>query len=277
MSVNKVQLANGETIIDISDSTVTPETLAEGVTAHDASGQKITGKMVPGGGSSVQSDWNQNDSSAADFIKNKPFGDELVEILPETEVVGEENEGVFGAMLDISLFSGTEETLVVTFDGVEYTLTATKISGYPLFGNAKYEGGEDTGEPFCIAVAVFYGMAVIYLDDAEQHTVEIKTFVAKKIDSKYVDNYGVFYVEDASSDNVYIYVDTSLTTKATQADLIAVAKKQIVRLEVTFMGIPAMVLMPLNVPIKETSNYGIRVIDTKDGTIKTYYTAEYTG
>lgn len=27
------------------------------------------------GGSSVQSDWNQNDSSAADFIKNKPFGD----------------------------------------------------------------------------------------------------------------------------------------------------------------------------------------------------------
>ena len=72
MSVNKVQLANGETIIDISDSTVTPETLAEGVTAHDASGQKITGKMVPGGGSSVQSDWNQTDSSAADFIKNKP-------------------------------------------------------------------------------------------------------------------------------------------------------------------------------------------------------------
>lgn len=28
-----------------------------------------------GTGGSVQSDWNQNDSSAADFIKNKPFGD----------------------------------------------------------------------------------------------------------------------------------------------------------------------------------------------------------
>ena len=75
MSVNKVQLANGETIIDISDSTVTPETLAEGVTAHDANGQKITGKMVPGGGSSVQSDWNQTDETAPDFIKNKPFGE----------------------------------------------------------------------------------------------------------------------------------------------------------------------------------------------------------
>ena len=76
MSVNKVQLANGETIIDISDSTVTPETLAEGVTAHDASGQKITGKMVPGGGSkTVQTDWNQTDETAPDFLKNKPFGD----------------------------------------------------------------------------------------------------------------------------------------------------------------------------------------------------------
>lgn len=74
MSVNKVQLANGETIIDISDSTVTPETLAEGVTAHDASGQKITGKMVPGGGTSVQTDWNQTDETAPDFLKNKPFG-----------------------------------------------------------------------------------------------------------------------------------------------------------------------------------------------------------
>ena len=75
MSVNKVQLANGETIIDISDSTVTPETLAEGVTAHDASGQKITGKMVPGGSKTVQTDWNQTDDTAPDFLKNKPFGD----------------------------------------------------------------------------------------------------------------------------------------------------------------------------------------------------------
>lgn len=43
MSVNKVQLANGETIIDISDSTVTPETLAEGVVAYNAKGERIVG------------------------------------------------------------------------------------------------------------------------------------------------------------------------------------------------------------------------------------------
>lgn len=46
MAVNKVKLSNGETLIDISGDSVTPETLAKGVTAHDKSGAKITGTMV---------------------------------------------------------------------------------------------------------------------------------------------------------------------------------------------------------------------------------------
>lgn len=42
MAVNEV-IYNGKTLIDLKSDTVTPETLAEGVTAHDASGNKITG------------------------------------------------------------------------------------------------------------------------------------------------------------------------------------------------------------------------------------------
>ncbi len=76
MAVNKVELANGEVLMDLTGDSVTPETLAEGETAHDASGVKITGTMkAGGGGTSVQSDWNQTDETAADFIKNKPFGE----------------------------------------------------------------------------------------------------------------------------------------------------------------------------------------------------------
>lgn len=48
MAVNKVVMntANGaETLIDLTADTVTPSTLAEGVTAHDASGEVITGTM----------------------------------------------------------------------------------------------------------------------------------------------------------------------------------------------------------------------------------------
>ena len=48
MAINKVVMntENGaETLIDLTNDTVTPETLAEGVTAHDASGEEITGTM----------------------------------------------------------------------------------------------------------------------------------------------------------------------------------------------------------------------------------------
>ncbi len=45
MAVNKV-VFGGETIINLTNDTVTPDTLAEGVTAHDASGNAITGRMA---------------------------------------------------------------------------------------------------------------------------------------------------------------------------------------------------------------------------------------
>ena len=48
MAVNKVELntADGkEILIDLTGDTVSPETLAEGVTAHNASGEVITGTM----------------------------------------------------------------------------------------------------------------------------------------------------------------------------------------------------------------------------------------
>lgn len=48
MPVNQVYKATGEKIIDISDSTVTAANMAQGVTAYDASGAKITGSMQGG-------------------------------------------------------------------------------------------------------------------------------------------------------------------------------------------------------------------------------------
>lgn len=52
MAVNKV-IYGGDVLIDLSADTVTADTLAEGVTAHDASGAVITGTMTPGGGGVV--------------------------------------------------------------------------------------------------------------------------------------------------------------------------------------------------------------------------------
>lgn len=51
MAVNKV-VFSGNTLIDLTGDTVTPENLAQGVTAHDASGNPIVGKMTSGGSAS---------------------------------------------------------------------------------------------------------------------------------------------------------------------------------------------------------------------------------
>lgn len=48
-NVNKV-VVNGSTIFDLTGVTVTPETLAKGVTAHDKSGAQITGTAETGVG-----------------------------------------------------------------------------------------------------------------------------------------------------------------------------------------------------------------------------------
>ena len=44
MAVNKVEI-NGETKLDLTQDTVTPQTLLSGVTAHNAAGEEITGSM----------------------------------------------------------------------------------------------------------------------------------------------------------------------------------------------------------------------------------------
>lgn len=47
---NKIQLANGTVLLDLTSDTVTAETLLRGYTAHDASGALITGTYEGGGG-----------------------------------------------------------------------------------------------------------------------------------------------------------------------------------------------------------------------------------
>lgn len=51
MAVSKIELASGEVLIDLTNDSVTEETLAEGFTAHGANGEPIVGKMKSSGGS----------------------------------------------------------------------------------------------------------------------------------------------------------------------------------------------------------------------------------
>ena len=46
MAVNKVEV-NGETKLDLTQDTVTPENLLSGATAHNAAGERISGAVAP--------------------------------------------------------------------------------------------------------------------------------------------------------------------------------------------------------------------------------------
>lgn len=59
MAINKV-VYDGRVLIDLTDSTVTPETLAEGVVAYNAKGERIVGTMKQGSQVTVTDDENGN-------------------------------------------------------------------------------------------------------------------------------------------------------------------------------------------------------------------------
>lgn len=78
MPISRVDY-NNETLIDISEDTVTPETLAEGATAHNSNGEQITGTMKAGSGLNVQADLAQTDPEQPDYVKGQEVIDEKIE------------------------------------------------------------------------------------------------------------------------------------------------------------------------------------------------------
>lgn len=269
MSVNKVQLANGEVLMDVTSDTVTPETLAEGATAHDASGEKITGTMKAGG-SSVQSDWNQTDESAADFIKNKPFGDFPAVILEEQELVYDEAYGGCIGILSTGIRAG--DTVLSVFEGESYECTAVEENELVIFGNlALLDDGEDTGEPFCCMVADT--LLLVIAEDQENHTVKMTSIVPVRIPEKYMP-VTKLYVD--SVEDMYIYTDVACTVKATLNDIPEHCNFSIGYSDMGLVSIWHAPLFAYNRPVSALIGYGTVMIMREDGTTSKYYTAEYT-
>lgn len=138
----------------------------------------------------TQPDWNQNDPTAPDYVKNRPFWtDDLVEtVFCDVTVTTMDS----GAHIPCpGLVKGRAYTVI--FDGVEYNETAW------IGGNGMYCIGSDfpfSGEyvdgntPFCIAEGV---VMTVYPDG--EHTVKIIDAVEEvhKIDPKYLPNAGGGY------------------------------------------------------------------------------------
>lgn len=140
--------------------------------------------------SGVQPDWNQNDSTAADYVKNRPFytGNPVETVLvEESTVTFAENRGLYAAKVQSTFEATVGETYKVSWDGTTYECACVDRNGTSVVGNISILGaGPDTGEPFVMGIN---GVAIQILtaDTSASHTFSISGFVSEvvKIDSKY--------------------------------------------------------------------------------------------
>jgi len=125
----------------------------------------------------IQPDWNQNDESADDYVKNRPFytGESVtttVEVLPEINSTSIDGD----IILSESLVEG--RTYTVVWDGVEYDCIARNYDGYLMLGNNaiyEYDGGitTDTGEPFAMETEGASTTLWVYMAEDKDFTLSI--------------------------------------------------------------------------------------------------------
>ena len=140
--------------------------------------------------------WDQNDPTADDYIKNRPFYDEskTTIILPETKIEVEyAYDGIYNPF-SIKLEKG--KTYTVIFDGVRYESVAKEIyENEPFIGNSSILGWNDnvdTGEPFFIDVYndedYGYNEVTFATTIPGMHTISVDFIEGKihKLDKKYL-------------------------------------------------------------------------------------------
>lgn len=136
----------------------------------------VLGSMLKSKGSKIQSDWNQNDSTAADYVKNRPFytGDpvEMVWLEETTAEFTTDNDVIYQTPLNFELLK-EGQTYSVSWDGTVYDCVCRLIDSAPFIGNLSImRKGEDTGEPFVIGYEG-WNLIAFTRDKSAFHTISI--------------------------------------------------------------------------------------------------------
>lgn len=163
-------------------------------------------------GSSKQGDWNQNDTMAADYIKNRPgayMGDETIyDGTPTTALASGSNR----VMLSPAFTLTAGNRYKVTFDGVSYEIVAqdkTAEVNAIILGEITSDNKRDfTNYPFCI-----YQMgqlAALFTETAGTYTLKVESLgtVVVQLDSRFMP---AGYATEAfvtNAINAALYVDS---------------------------------------------------------------------
>ena len=152
------------------------------------------------GGGGVQPDWNQNDDTQPDYVKNRPFymGDPVETVLVEESTVSFVDDGGLYMAKFPSTFEATlGETYKVSWDGTIYECTCVEMDVNLVIGNLSIWGaGSDTGEPFIIYMENGIYPFIFTTDTSDSHTISISGFVQEivKIPAKFIDKDASGYI-----------------------------------------------------------------------------------
>ena len=146
-------------------------------------------------GGGIQSDWNQNNSTATDYIKNRPFytGDPSETVFVEESTVSFSEYGgvLYSAQIQSNFEATVGQTYKVTWDGAVYECACVNFNNTPFIGNLSIAGaGSDTSEPFLMLVANGRGIQIYTKDASASHTISISGSIAEviQIPDKYISN-----------------------------------------------------------------------------------------
>lgn len=172
----------------------------------------------------VPTDWNQNDETQPDFLKNKPFGVEPSILVQEQTFIPNAD----GVILEYVEAPEIGAELEIKFDGQSYAYTAFDFLGIgTAAGNPGIMGfeDEDDGGP-CIVAWANGGCQVMTNLLSVNHVIEVTGEKIKKLSSRYYEQGVTFYADESTG---YLYKDPLLMSKVTRYDLIdVIARKNII-------------------------------------------------
>ena len=161
-------------------------------------------------------DWNQNDDTQPDYVKNRPFYTVVTEnvLMEEITVSFSIGSGLYGAEFPSTFEATVGETYKVYWDGSVYECVCVDFNGILTIGNLSIMGtGPDTGEPFFMNIHNGEGILIGTSDTSDAHTFSISGFISviKKIDRKYLpksafityDSSNGTYSSDLTNDELY--------------------------------------------------------------------------
>lgn len=171
--MSELIIANKDDIVDIASAVREKTGDSELLSLKGIATEIRTLSSTGSGGVSVQADWQQNDKTAPDYVKNRTHWIEetFVEVFPETSYNG--SFDLYGE--DIFSKLSPNAACIVTINGTAYETTARHGSynayEWYVIGNGDLLGEDDvdTDLPFGIFVDV-------YDENYSAETIEIETF-----------------------------------------------------------------------------------------------------